>query len=108
MAVGSVATLTGWRLWAARLAYAGILALAVVTFLHAVPHWVSAAMVKAPPSGARELPSASLIRIDLVAALAVPVVSAAVATVILRYRSRDWFGRCDSLEALLFGPAFAV
>jgi hypothetical protein len=45
MAVGYVATLTGWRLWVARLAYAGILALAVVTFLHAVPHWVSAALL---------------------------------------------------------------
>jgi len=107
MAVGSVATLTGRRLWSARVAYAGILALAVVTFLHAVPHWVSAALVKAPPSGARELPSATLIRIDLVAALAVPVVSAAVAAVILRYRSRDWFGLFASLEAMLFGLAIA-
>ena len=107
MAVGSVATLTGWRLWAARLAYAGILALAVVTFSHAVPHWVSAALVKAPPSGARELPSATLIRIDIVAALAVPVVSAAVAAVILRHRSRDWFGLFASLEAMLFGLAIA-
>jgi class 3 adenylate cyclase len=107
MAVGSVAALAGWRLWAARFAYAGVLVLAVVTFLHAVPHWVNAALVKAPPSGSRELPSATLTRIDIVAALAVPVASAAVAAVILRYRSRDWFGLFASLEAILFGLAIA-
>jgi hypothetical protein len=107
MAVGSVVPLAGGRLSAARFAYAGVLVLAVVTFLHAVPHWVSAALVKAPPSGSLELPSATLIRIDIVAALAVPVASAAVATVILRYRSRDWFGLFASLEAILFGLAIA-
>jgi class 3 adenylate cyclase len=107
MAVGSIAALAGWRLWGARLAYTGVLALAVVTFLHAVPHWVNASLVRAPPSGTRELPSATLIRIDIIAALAVPVASAAVAVVILRYRSRDWFGLFASLEAMLFGLAIA-
>ena len=107
MAVGTVATMTGGRLWAARLAYVAVLVLALATFLHAVPNWVNAALVKAPPTGARELPSATLMRIDIVAALAVPVASAAVAAVILRYRSRDWFGLFASIEAVLFGCAIA-
>jgi class 3 adenylate cyclase len=107
MAVGTIAPLSRWRLRAIRVAYVGVLLLAVATFLHAIPHWVNAALVKAPPSAARELPSPTLVRIDIAAALAVPVASAAVAAVILRYRSRDWFGLFASLEAMLFGFAIA-
>lgn len=107
MAVGIVAKLNGSRLIAARLAYVVVLLLAVATFLHAVPHWVNAMLVKAPPSGSRELPSVALVRIDIAAALAVPLASAAVAGVILRYRSRDWFGLFASIEAMLFGFAIA-
>lgn len=106
MAVGSVATISGGRLIAARLAYALVLLLAVATFLQAVPHWVNAALLK-PPSAAGDRPAATLVGIDIAAALAVPLASAAVASVILRYRSRDWFGLLASLEAVLFGCAIA-
>jgi class 3 adenylate cyclase len=107
MAVGTVATLSGWRLRTARIAFVAVVLLAVATFIHAVPHWVSAMLGKAPPSGAHELPPTALVSIDIAAALAVPLVSAAVAAVILRYRSRDWFGLFASLEAVLFGCAIA-
>jgi class 3 adenylate cyclase len=107
MAVGTVATLDGWRLRAARLAYVVVLLLAVATFLHAVPHWVNVTLVKRPASGTTALPPATLVGFDIAAALAVPLASAAVAAVILRYRSRDWFGLFASIEALLFGFAIA-
>jgi class 3 adenylate cyclase len=107
MALGTVAALSGWRLRAARIAFLAVLVLAVATFIHAVPHWVTTMLGKAPRSGAGELPPAALVTIDIAAALAVPLASAAVAAVILRYRSRDWFGLFASIEAVLFGCAIA-
>jgi class 3 adenylate cyclase len=107
MAVGTVATLSGWRLRSARIAFLVVLLVALATFVHAVPHWVSAMLDKAPPNGARELPPATLVSVDIAAALAVPLFSAAVAAVILRHRSRDWFGLFASIEAVLFGCAIA-
>ncbi|MEA2667468.1 MAG: hypothetical protein QOJ33_402 [Chloroflexota bacterium] len=107
MAVGTVTTLSGWRLRTARITFVAVLVLAVATFLHAVPHWINAMLAKAPPSGAHEPPPTALVNIDIAAALAVPLVSAAVAAVILRYRSRDWFGLFASIEAVLFGCAIA-
>jgi class 3 adenylate cyclase len=107
MAAGTIAPLSGGRLATVRLAYVGVLLLAVATFVHAVPHWVNAALLKAPPNGAQQLPSPTLVRVDTAAALAVPLAVAVVAAVILRYRSRDWFGLFASVEALLFGLAIA-
>jgi len=107
MALRTVATLSGWRLRAARVAFLAVFLLAVATFIRAVPHWIDVMLAKAPPSGARELPPSTLVGIDIVAALAVPLASAAVAAVILRYRSRDWFGLFASIEAVLFGCAIA-
>lgn len=107
MAIGTVATLSGWRLRAARIAFLAVLLLAVATFVHAVPHWVDAMLAKAPKNGTRELPPRLLVNVDIAAALAVPLASAAVAAVILRHRSRDWFGLFASIEAVLFGCAIA-
>src|ERR1700682_847052 len=98
MALRTVATLSGWRLRAARVAFLAVFLLAVATFIRAVPHWIDVMLAKAPPSGARELPPSTLVGIDIVAALAVPLASAAVAAVILRYRSRDWFGLFASID----------
>jgi len=106
MAVGTVATLHGGRLVLARLAYVVVLLLAIATFLHAVPHWVDGTLLK-PPRASGDRPPATLVGIDIAAALAVPLASAAVAAVILRYRSRDWFGLLASAEAVLFGCAIA-
>ena len=100
----SFSQLEHWRLVAARIAYLLVLLLATATFGHAVPHWLHATL--AAKSGAG--PPASLLdRIDVAVALAVPFACAAVAAVIFRYRSGDWFGLFASIEALLFGLAIA-
>src|SRR5438309_6023758 len=99
----SIGQLDGRGLVAARLAYLLVLLLSVVTFAHAIPHWLEATLAARSANGA----SAVLVRIDAAVALTVPVACAAVAAVILRYRSRDWFGLFASIEALLFGLAIA-
>ena len=99
----SIGQLDGRGLVAARLAYLLVLLLSVVTFAHAIPHWLDATLAARSATGA----SAVLVRIDVAMALAVPVACAAVAAIILRYRSRDWFGLFASIEALLFGMAIA-
>jgi class 3 adenylate cyclase len=99
--------LIGWRLVAARLAYFLVLLLSVLTFAHAIPHWLQVTLAARSATGAGDAPSGVLVRIDLAVALAVPVACAAVAAIILRYRSRDWFGLFASIEALLFGLAIA-
>src|SRR3984893_19259538 len=92
---------------AARLAYCLVLLLSVLAFAHAIPHWLQVTLAAKSATGTGDAPSGVLVRIDLAVALAVPVACAAVAAVILRYRSRDWVGLFASLEALLFGLAIA-
>jgi class 3 adenylate cyclase len=103
----TISQLDGVRLRAARLAYVLILLLSVVTFVHAIPHWLETTMAARPPGGTGGVASGILVRIDVAMALAVPVACAGVASVILRYRSRDWFGLFASIEAILFGLAIA-
>jgi class 3 adenylate cyclase len=99
--------LDGGRLVAARLAYLLVLLLSVVTFVHAIPHWLDVTLVSRSATGTIGVAPAALARIDVAMALTVPVACAGVAAVILRYRSQDWFGLFASIEAILFGLAIA-
>ena len=87
-----------------RLLYGVVAVLAIATYVHAVPGWISVSLKPAPAPGTHGgPPPAWLSQLDIAAALAVPIACAAVAALIVRYRSGDWYGLFASIEILLFG-----
>ena len=90
------------RLGLVRALYAAASAVALVTYLHAVPSWLDVNL-KEPIRPGLAAPPTWLVMLDLGASLAVPVACAVVAALIARYKSADLYGLFASIEILLFG-----